>query len=234
MFGPFKRARRRVAAIDESARIADTRFVVIDTELTGLNEKKDSILSFGAVRMTGGRIEINDAYYHLVSPERPLTAGNIVVHEITPSEVEEEPGIEAVLAEFLDFCGQDVIAGHFLSIDLAFLDRETKRLFGKPLGHAVVDTFSLHEWLRLRLKEHPVFANPAKNSSLYEIAKRFGVPVNGAHNALMDAFMTAQVFQRMIPLLHAEGIRTLGDLLKIGIPFEGGESAKLAGEYCNL
>src|SRR5512139_624658 len=114
MFGLFKRRRRRTATIDESAGIADTRFVVIDTELTGLNEKKDTILSFGAVRMTGGRLEISDAFYRLVSPGRPLTAGNIVVHEITPSEVAEEPGIEAVLAEFLDFCGQDVIVGHFL------------------------------------------------------------------------------------------------------------------------
>ncbi len=36
--------------------ITDVRYVVVDTELTGLDEKKDSIISIGAVRMTGGRI----------------------------------------------------------------------------------------------------------------------------------------------------------------------------------
>ena len=42
--------------------------VVVDTELTGLDEKKDSIVSIGAVRMTGGRIELGDMFYRLVSP----------------------------------------------------------------------------------------------------------------------------------------------------------------------
>jgi DNA polymerase-3 subunit epsilon len=126
--------------------------------------------------------------------------------------------------------------GHFLSIDLGFLDRATRRLFGTSVRNPVIDTFSVHEWLRLRLrlKDHPYFLPPAEKSKLYDIAKSFGVPVNGAHNALMDAYTTAQIFQRMVPMLQSAGVRDLGDLLKIGIPFEGGESAKLAGEYCNL
>jgi len=234
MFGLFKRGRRRSAEVNEQASISEARYVVIDTELTGLNEKKDSILSFGAVRMTGGRIELNQTFYRLVSPETPLTAANVVVHEIMPSEVAAKPGIETVLGEFRDFCGDDVLVGHFLSIDLAFLDQEVKRLHGTPLRNPVLDTFSMHEWLRLRLKDHPYFFPPVQHYRLYDIAKSFGIPVNGAHNALMDAYMTAQVFQRMIPMFQASGVRDIGDLLKIGIPFEGGESAKLAAEYCNL
>ena len=49
-------------------------YVVVDTELTGLDEKKDSIVSIGAVRMTGGRIELGDMFYRLVSPRTQLTA----------------------------------------------------------------------------------------------------------------------------------------------------------------
>lgn len=234
MFGLFKRGRRRSSEVNEHASISEARYVVIDTELTGLNEKNDSILSFGAVRMTGGRIELNQTYYRLVGPGTPLTSANVVVHEIMPSEVAAMPGIKTVLGEFRDFCGDAILVGHFLSIDLGFLDQEVKRLHGTPLRNPVIDTFSVHEWLRLRLKDHPYFLPPAEKSKLYEIARSFGVPVNGAHNALMDAYTTAQIFQRMVPMLQTAGVRDLGDLLKIGIPFEGGESAKLAGEYCNL
>jgi DNA polymerase III subunit epsilon len=148
--------------------------------------------------------------------------------------VEAMPGIETVLAEFLGFCGSDIIVGHFLSIDLAFLDRCVKRWFGTHMRNPVVDTFSLHEWLRPRFKDHRYFMPPAEHCSLYEIAKRFSVPVSGAHNALMDAYAAAQIFQRMIPMLKEAGIRDIGDLLKIGIPFEGGESRKQADEICNL
>ncbi len=234
MFGLFKRGIRGAAAVDGRTGIAEARYVVIDTELTGLNEKKDSILSFGAVRMRGGRIEIGETFYRLVSPERPLTAENVVVHEITPSEVAAKPGIDTVLTEFLEFCGDDILVGHFLTIDLGFLDQATKRLHGKTVRNPVIDTFSVHEWLRLRLKDHPYFLPPAEQSRLYEIAKSFDVPVNGAHNALMDAYTTAQIFQKMVPMLQSAGVRDLGDLLKIGRPFEGGESSKLANEYCSL
>ena len=234
MFELFKRSIRGAAAVDERTGIAEARYVVIDTELTGLNEKNDSILSFGAVRVRGGRIEIGETLYRLVSPERPLTAENVVVHEITPSEVAAKPGIDTVLMEFLEFCGDDILVGHFLTIDLGFLDRATKRLNGKPVRNPVIDTFSVHEWLRLRLKDHPYFLPPAEKCRLHEIAKSFDVPVNGAHNALMDAYTTAQIFQRMMPMLQSAGVRDLGDLLMIGRPFEGGESSKLAGEYCNL
>jgi len=53
---------------------------------------------------------------------------------------------------------------------------------------------------------------------LVEIAGELGIEVQGAHNALMDAFMTAQVFQRLLPRLQALGIKSLGDMLRVGHP----------------
>jgi len=231
MFGLFRR--RKKLSVDVRTAIGDARYAVIDSELTGLDEKRDAILSLGAVQMTGGRIEIGEAFYRLVSPDRQLTAENVVIHEITPSDVEAKPSIDVVLAEFLDFCGDRVLVGHFLAIDLAFLDRDAKRVRGAELGNAVVDTYSIYEWLRRRYRDHPCLSAPGLHSKLYDIAKCFGIPVGGAHNALMDAFTTAQLFQRFIPLLIGTGVRDLGDLLKIGIPFKGGERAH-SGEISNF
>jgi DNA polymerase-3 subunit epsilon len=226
--------RKKKSGIDERMPIADVRYVVLDTELTGLDERKDSIVSIGAIRMTGGRIDLGDTFYRLVSPRTELTAASVVIHEITPSEVAASPGIDSVLAEFLEFCGNDVLIGHFISIDLSFLNREMKRLKGSELPNRVIDTFSVYEWLRKRQKGRDCFANPLAGYRLSDIVKCFGIEVNGAHNAMKDAFTTAQLFQRFIPLLSEAGAKDIGDLIKLGIPFKGGDQFGLTGDFSNF
>lgn len=220
--------------IDTTARIADARFVVVDTELTGLDEKKDSIVSIGAVRMTGTRIELGDTFYRLVSPRTELRSDSVVIHEITPSEVLAQPRIDVVLDEFLQFCGDAVLAGHFISIDLSFLNREQRRIRGNEIPNPAIDTFSIYEWLRKRDRSRDCFVTPFVGYRLYDIVKCFDIAVNGAHNALMDAFTTAQLLQQLLPMLIQEGAQDIGDLLNIGIPFKGGDQFRLSGEFSNF
>ena len=53
--------------------------------------------------------------------------------------------------------------------------------------------------------------HPAQESHRLEaIAERLGVVVQGRHTALGDAIVTAEVFLKLIPLLAAQGIHTLG------------------------
>jgi DNA polymerase III alpha subunit (gram-positive type) len=69
---------------------------------------------------------------------------------------------------------------------------------------------------------------------LHDIIKCFDIPVHGAHNAIMDAFATAQLFQRFIPYLVKAGVQDLGELLKVGTPFEGGDRFSISGEFGNF
>lgn len=226
--------KKRKPSIDESTPISDVRFVVVDTELTGLDEKKDSIVSIGAVRMVGGRIDLGDTFYRLVSPKTKLSASSVVVHEIMPSEVVAQPVIDSVLAEFLDYAAQDVLVGHFISIDLAFLNKDMRRLYGRDLGNPAIDTFTIDEWLRKRLKSHACFEKALSGFRLYDIATSIGITVNGSHNAMADAFTTAQLMQRFIPLLAEAGVHTLGELIRRGKPFEGGDRFRITGDFGNF
>lgn len=193
-------------------------YVVLDTELTGLDKKQDSIVSFGAVKMGGGSIRLGETFYRLVKPRSKMNHKSVVIHEITPSEVDRKPSIETVLPEFLTFCGTAVLVGHFLSIDLHFISREMKRILKASLLNPVLDTWKIVEWLRWNSSASSAHSFSAKDFELYEIARTQGIPVQGAHNALMDAFMTAQVFQRLIPQLLTAGIKTLGEALRVGDP----------------
>lgn len=198
--------------------VQEIKAVVLDTELTGLDRKRDSIVSIGAVKMSGGRVEIGNTFYQLVNPHKQMNAEVVVVHEITPSDVLEKPDIGPVLAEFVDFCGRDILIGHYVSLDLAFINRDLKKNQFRTLKNPALDTMSLVHWWRSNTPGlGPDFFAP-KKFELVEIAKDLGIPIQGAHNALMDAFMTAQVFQRLLPRLQVLGIKTLGDLLRVGHP----------------
>ena len=72
--------------VDPNAPVQEARYVVFDTELTGLNIKKDSIVSIGALKMRGGKIDLNETYYRVVDPKAMFTGQSVLIHGITPSE----------------------------------------------------------------------------------------------------------------------------------------------------
>jgi len=234
MFSLFRGKKNKLQGISEKASILEVPYVVVDTELTGLNETKDSIVSIGGVRMTGGRIELGNTFYRLVSPRTALSAESVVIHEITPSEVKAEPGIESVLDDFLAFCADAILVGHFVSIDMNFLNREILRTGRAAISNPMIDTYSIYEWLRKRNLPHACFEISPDAYRLFDIVKCFGIPVNGAHNAFKDAFATAQLLQRFLPLLSEAGVSDIKDLLRRGTPFKGGDSFKLTNEFSNF
>ncbi|RJR17544.1 MAG: 3'-5' exonuclease [Desulfobacteraceae bacterium] len=197
--------------------IKETHFTALDTELTGLDKKRDAIISIGAVKMVGGRIDMGKSFYHLVNPGTEMGKASIVVHEITPSDIHEKPSIDSVIREFFKFCSDDILIGHFISIDLNFLNREARRITGRPLPNPAIDTLAMVDWLKWSSHGDDSEINP-ENYQLHEIARGLGITPEGAHNALMDAFMTAQVFQRLIPRLEQKGISTLGRLMEVSDP----------------
>lgn len=205
--------------LDLSTPLDQAAFTVFDTELTGLKPKKDSIVSIGAVRMRGKAILLGETYYRLVEPRTTLTGESVVVHGITPTEAASWPGIDTLLPEFLDYCGDSVLVGHVVSIDLSFLNQDMKRLYGQPLANQAVDTFAVYQWLRRRDEQACAYhEGMAEDTSLFGLARRHAISVGEAHNALSDAYVTAQLFQRFLAGLEQQGIRTLRDLLRIGKP----------------
>lgn len=209
----------RKTEIDTSMLLSEASYVVMDTELTGLDIKKDSVISIGAIKMSGGRIDIGNTFYRLINPSSRMNREGIVIHGITPSDVESQPPIEEVINEFTEYCGNDSIVGHFINMDIKFINREIQRFRGRPVKNILLDTFRIYEWIKQN--EHSFSRNNTfdrDDMTLFAIAREYGITINGAHNALNDAYITAQLFQRFLSMLPALGVHKLRDIIRVGKP----------------
>jgi len=199
--------------------IGDTWFVAFDTELTGLDFRKDSIISIGAVRLRGTGILPGKTFYHLVKPESELKRESVVVHEITHSDLEKADELADAMQAFVEFIGNAVLIGHFVHIDLNFVNRALKKLYGCSLQNRSIDTSTLHDWL---YENDSNFARHHRGmttkTDLFSLAKKYGIANEKSHNAFYDAYLTAQLFQRFAHFLPQAGVRTIKDLLQIARP----------------
>ncbi|MDH3402880.1 MAG: 3'-5' exonuclease [Acidobacteriota bacterium] len=205
--------------IDPRTPIGEASFVSFDTELTGLDRKRDSIIAIGAVRLRGGRIFPAQSFYSLVRPDGELKSRSVVVHGLTHTDLEHAAPAAKVLPEFVDFIGDSVLVGHFVHIDTGFVGRALRRSWGVKLASPAVDTSTLHDWLTdndSALARH--YGGVAVKKDLFSTAQRYGIPLDRPHAALADAFVTAQLFQRLLHFLPGCGVLTLRDLLSAGKP----------------
>ena len=188
-------------ALDDR-RLTDLAFTVFDTETTGLNPSEgDEILQIGAARLLNGKLLRQETFEQLIDPQRSIPAAGIPIHGIRPEMLRGQPTLAQVLPAFHAFAQDTVLVAHNAAFDMRFLqikEASTGVRFEQP----VLDT------LLLSAVVHPQQAS----HQLDAIAERLGVVVTGRHTALGDAMVTAEVFLKLVPLLAAMGLHTLGQV----------------------
>jgi DNA polymerase-3 subunit epsilon len=177
-------------------------YVVFDCETTGLDPSRDRIVQVGAVRIVNRRLLSGELFDALVDPGRPIEKASIRFHGITDAMVAGRPPIAVVLPQFHRFARDAVLVAHNAAFDMAFLRRAESEA-GVRFDQPVLDTLLISAVLHDHEPAH----------SLEAIAARFGIVLVDRHRALGDAMGTAQILLRMLDLLEAAGIATLGAAL---------------------
>lgn len=176
-------------------------FTVVDCETTGLHvEAGDKLVAVAAVRIDHAKVRTEDTFDMLTNPGRGIPEVAREIHGISDEMVADAPPPPEVVAAFARYAADSVIVGHHLGFDLGFLQPVASRA-GAKLPEYGVDTMLLSAVL---------FTTADTHHGLDALCQRLGVPIIGRHTALGDSLATAEALVRMMPMLAARGITTLG------------------------
>jgi len=199
---PPRRARRR------SWR--DAEFASLDFEATGLDFRRDTIVSFGVVPVRGGRAVLGGSVHQLVDPDVPPSARSQTIHELRPQDLSGSPRLEEARRVLRDAIGHSYLLVWFADVEVHFL---SSIFGGRPASwrRRTIDVRNL----AIEVDGVPRSARANMGYSLTWSAERLGVPVANAHDALDDALVTAQTFLVLATRLPARRDPTVADLLRV-------------------
>lgn len=193
--------------------LEDYDFVVFDTELTGLEPHTDEIVSIGAVRVQNLRIKLGKTFFCYARPNKHLPKDSTLIHRITPDQIVEAPLLQDTLPDFVSFVHGAVVVGHFVSIDINFLNRATRNYMGGIIKNPIVDTMKMAQYYEdHRRRQYYEDATSNQSFGLNDLSKKYGLPIFEKHDALEDAMQTAYLFVFLMKRFRNLGISTLRDL----------------------
>ncbi|QKZ03992.1 MULTISPECIES: DNA polymerase III subunit epsilon [Pseudomonas] len=170
-----------------------TRYVVLDTETTGMPVTDGHrIIEIGCVEVIGRRLTGRNFHVYL-QPDRDSDEGAIGVHGITDQFLIGKPRFAEVADEFFEFIKGAELIIHNAAFDVGFINNEFA-LMGQ-LDRADVTTYcTVLDTLAMARERHP-----GQRNSLDALCKRYGVDNSGRelHGALLDSEILADVYLAM-------------------------------------
>ncbi len=177
---------------DESPK---NEYVCLDCETSGLNPKKDEILSIGAVHIKDNKILMSKTFNIFLKPSKNIDSESIKIHHIRPIDLEN--GIEAQKAIFqlLEFIGSRTIVGYYIEFDIAIISRYTQEFIGIKLPNKTIEVSSMYYKTRRKSSYYGLV-----DLKFDTILKNLNIPNFGKHDALNDAIMTSIIFLKLISI----------------------------------
>jgi DNA polymerase-3 subunit epsilon len=186
----------------------EARWCALDFEMTGLDPRQDEIISFGAIPIEAGRLQLQATVAGMARPSREIGEASIPVHGIRDADLASEPTLAAGIGALLEAIAGRVLVFHSAGIDGPFLKRALRE-HGLRLRNSHADTEVLG-----RLWLHERDGSLRRRLSLGDLADALGLPAERPHDALGDALTTAQVFIALATHLDAARPETVSSLVR--------------------
>jgi DNA polymerase-3 subunit epsilon len=183
----------------------------LDLETGGLDARVDPILSVGMVPIRSGVIRLGESFSTLIRPDpgRPIKPESVRAHQLLAGDLRKSPPLQAVLREVGRRLEDGVLLVHNRGIDLPFLKEGHSRTGLSWKKPRVVDTVDLIVKAASRRRFIRPEGNEMPSLNLSEARRVHGLPDYQAHDALIDAVSTAELF---LVLRQSIGAKTLRDL----------------------
>ncbi len=184
--------------------IQTTRFVVFDTETTGLDFAKDRILSIGAIAINNEIIEVSDSF-EIYLKQDEFNTETVKIHGLLKDGHLKKNSEEEAIEQFIEFLGNSVLVAHHTAFDVEMINASLKRMNLSKLKNKTIDTGILYKKLE------------GKKDELYNLdvlCDEFNIPKHDRHTASGDAFITALLFLKIISKLKNERTIHYSDLFR--------------------
>lgn len=171
---------------------SDDTIVVLDTETTGLDIKKDEVLSIGAVKIKNNKILTSKTFEVYLKNTQVIGAKSIEIHGIRPCDLEDAKESQEAIKEFLEFIGNATLVGYYLEFDIEMINKYTREFLGIELPNKTIEVSELYF-------DKTITLIPQGNIDLRfdTIMQNLDLPRMGAHNAVNDAIMTAMIYLKL-------------------------------------
>lgn len=179
-----------VAFPDRALPIDQIPLLAMDFETTGLDAKADHLLSVGHVELKNNQVLLATARHRIIHTDRDMSDENISLHRITHDQVARGLSLGKVVESILEALAGKVLLAHHAKVEIGFLQQACKRLYGMAPVVPAIDTMQLARQ-RLERAQQPYKPGDLR---LFNLRKQYGLPAYQAHNALMDAIATAELF----------------------------------------
>ena len=166
--------------------------VVFDTETTGLNPKKDEILSIGAVIVKENKILTSQKFELFVKPSKDIKEESIKIHQIRNIDLENGCEPKEAMEQFLHFIGSRPLVGYYIDFDVKMVNKYIKPLIGITLPNSKIEVSGIYHDKKIKLIPDGVI-----DLRFDVMMKDLGLPIFGKHDALNDAVMTAMMYVKL-------------------------------------
>jgi DNA polymerase III subunit epsilon len=185
--------------------LTESIYVILDTETTGFDSRKDFIFALGAVKMKADGERL-DTFYSLIRiPEETFVHPSLLAcSAITRDEITRAPLVSQVLRSFLEFAGDAIWVAHYAKHDVRFIDAAFRQCWKVQLDVPVIDTDRVGKLL------YP----GVENYTLEHWLQHFSVQVTNRHHALSDALVTAELWKHFLTDLKRNRFETIGELFE--------------------
>ncbi|MCB1773031.1 MAG: 3'-5' exonuclease [Gammaproteobacteria bacterium] len=195
--------------MDRSADCREIPIMAIDLETTGLDPKKDVILSIGMVEVNNWGVNLGTAWHRIVRVDQAIPGETAVIHHITDDQSAAGEPIEALLPEVLRRMAGKPMLVHYSPIEQNFIDAACRKIYGAPFVTPIIDTLEIAQRVYER-RNHLIQPGDLR---LFNLRPRYNLPQYKAHNALSDALATAELFLAVADNLYPSGKCPLGEFL---------------------
>ena len=189
--------------------IKETEIISLDIETTGLDSKKDKIVSIGLVQISDLGIKLNSCWHQIIKTNKVLSEKSVVIHNITDDETATGISIEDAIPELLHRLKGKVVLVHNSNIEQGFINEICQKLYKTDFVMRVIDT----QVLAKRSFERKNISYKPSELRLFNLRKVYKLPPYKAHNALLDALATAELFLAMLSTISANDSARLSDFL---------------------